>query len=162
MEERGFESPVELTGFTFSDQAPKEEPALAVTIPYPESSAVTFRYDEESGKYLRWVRGAPHTDSETGEQLAVNNVIVQFCEHQATDIVEDTNGATSIRIIMMGSGPAWLFRDGVLVKGTWERHEKHELTRFVGEDGEELALKPGQTWVELVPPDYEIAVEAGQ
>ena len=159
MKERGFDSPVELRGFSFSKDVPKGEAALVVMVPYPESSAVTFRYDEESGQYLRWVRGAPHTDSETGEQLAVSNVIVQFCEHQATDIVEDTNGATSIRIVMMGSGPAWLFRDGALVKGTWERNEKHKLTRFIGEGGQELALKPGQTWVELVPPDYEIVVK---
>ena len=34
------------------------------------------------------------------------------------------------------------------------------MTRFVARDGTELALKPGQTWVQLVPPDYEIRWKA--
>ncbi|NPV06429.1 MAG: DUF3048 domain-containing protein [Anaerolineae bacterium] len=156
LESRGWNGPVEIEGFAFSDEAPSGEPAEVVSIPYPESSAVTFRYDEASGCYLRWVRGVPHSDRNTGEQLGVSNVIVQFVEHQATDIVEDTNGATSIRIVMMGRGPAWLFRDGVVLKGFWERNEKHELTRFVTADGADMELKPGQTWVELVPPGYDI------
>jgi len=74
--------------------------------------------------------------------------------------VEDTNGATSIRIVLTGEGEAWFFRDGVMVKGSWERSEKNEMMRFIGDDGEEMALKPGQTWVELVPPGYEVVVGA--
>ncbi|MGI6207153.1 MAG: DUF3048 domain-containing protein [Anaerolineae bacterium] len=156
LESKEWNEPVTLEGFVFSEEAPEGEVAETIYVPYPGSSAVTFQYDEESGRYLRWSGGVPHTDRVTGEQLGVSNVIVQFVEHQATDIVEDTNGATSIRIILTGRGPAWLFRDGVVIKGFWERTEKHQLTRFVTEDGEELELKPGQTWMELVPPDYVI------
>lgn len=160
MREKGFEAAVELRGFTFAEEPPKGGKALSITIPYPESSVVTWRYDDEIGRYLRWQRGEPQVERESGEQLAFDNVIIQFVEHQATDIVEDTNGATSIRIVMTGSGPAWLCRDGVIAKGTWERSEKLEMTRFLDADGEEMALKPGQTWVELVPPDYEVEVQA--
>lgn len=160
MEEKGYERAVQLRGFLFAAAAPKGAPATEVSIPYPANSAVDWRYDEASGLYLRWAAGLPHTDSVSGQQLSASNVIIQFVEHQATDIVEDTNGATSIRIVLTGKGPAWFLRDGVLVKGTWERTNKNEITRFYGADGKEVALKPGQTWVELVPPDYEIAVEA--
>jgi len=161
LEANGWNRPVKLRGFLFSDRVPKGEDGTSVYVPYPGSSDVTFEYDKSTGRYLRWVAGVPHTDRNTGEQLAVSNVIVQFVEHQPTDIVEDTNGATSIRIVMTGRGPAWVFRDGVLVKGYWERSEKKEMTRFLAEDGTELGLKPGRTWVELVPPDYEIEVGGG-
>ncbi|MHB0876354.1 MAG: DUF3048 domain-containing protein [Anaerolineae bacterium] len=160
MADEGFEERVQLRGYLFSEEIPEGEAATEVSIPYPSNSAVTWRYDEASGRYRRWAAGLPHADRESGEQHSASNVIIQFCEHQATDIVEDTNGATSIRIVLTGEGPAWFLRDGVLVKGTWERSEKGEMTRFLDEDGNEVSLKPGQTWVELVPLEYEIAVES--
>jgi len=156
METQGFEGAPDLSGFSFSEEVPEGEVAREVDIPYPDSSRVMFRYDEQRGVYLRWVQGQPHTDRTTGEQLAVSNVVVMFCEHQRTDIVEDSRGATSIRIVMMGEGPLYLARDGVLVKGTWRREQSKEMARFLDEDGNELLLKPGQTWVEVVPLDYEI------
>jgi hypothetical protein len=162
MESKGFEAPVQLRGFVFDDEAPEGEAAEVITIPYPSSSAVTYRYDEETGLYRRWARGEPHTERSTGEQLAVSNVIVQFVEHQATDIVEDAHGATSIRIVLTGTGPAWVIRDGVVIRGTWERTEKYGMTRFLDEDGEDIPLKPGQTWVQLVPPGYGVQVAAAE
>jgi hypothetical protein len=160
MADKGFEAVVQLRGYLFADAAPKGVAATEVSIPYPSASAVTWRYDKATGRYLRWAGDLPHTDSVSGDQLSASNVIIQFCEHQATDIVEDTNGATSIRIVLTGKGEAWFLRDGVLVKGTWERSAKGEMTYFYDASGKEMALKPGQTWVELVPPDYEIGVDS--
>ncbi len=160
--EKGWDAPVQLKGFLFSEAAPQGEAATSIYIPYPGSAAVTFEYDDSSGAYLRWVNGAPHTDRISGDQLAVSNVIVQFVEHQATDIVEDSNGATSIRMVMTGRGEAWILRDGIVVRGFWEREAKDQLTRFVNADGEEIALKPGRTWVELAPPGYGIEIVGGE
>lgn len=160
LEDKGWDDSLRLRGFLFSEEAPEGDMAASIYIPYPGSAAVTFEYDEATGAYLRWVNGAPHTDRISGDQLAVSNVIVQFVEHQATDIVEDSNGATSIRMVMTGRGEAWILRDGVLVRGYWEREAKDQMTRFVDAEGEEIALKPGRTWVELAPPGYEIEVEA--
>lgn len=159
LEANEWNEPVRLRGFLFSDETPEGEPAESIYIPYPGSSDVTFEYDAGSGTYLRWVAGVPHTDRITGEQLAVSNVIVQFVEHQATDIVEDSNGATSIRMVMTGRGEAWILRDGVVVRGYWEREAEDEMTRFVDEEGDEIPLKPGRTWVELAPPGYEIEMD---
>jgi len=160
MQEKGFEARVDLRGYLFSATVPRGEKTTDIAIPYPGSANAEWQYDAASGTYLRWAGGLPHTDSETGNQLAASNVIVLFCEHQATDIVEDSNGATSIRIVLTGEGEAWFFRDGVMVKGTWERTEKGEMMRFYDADGKEMALKPGQTWVELAPPGYEVVVGA--
>lgn len=161
LEANGWNEPVSLRGFPFAEEPPKGEPAESIYIPYPGSAAVTFEFDKASETYLRWVSGVPHTDRISGEQLAVSNVIVQFVEHQATDIVEDSNGATSIRMVMQGRGEAWILRDGVAIRGFWERAAKDEMTRFVDEDGAEIPLKPGHTWVELAPPGYEIELSGG-
>lgn len=93
-----------------------------------------------------------------GKQLSATNVIIYFAEHQETDIVEDSNGATSIRININGLGTAWLLRDGKILKGNWETNGR-ETPNFIFNDGRPMPLKPGNTWVEVVPLDFEIEID---
>jgi hypothetical protein len=156
----GKEKAVELKGFHFSRPGappPKGEPATEVFIPYPQTSVTRWAYDPESGRYLRFVHGVPHTEALTGEQLSAANVIVLYAEHQPTDIVEDSLGSTAIRIVLTGQGRLQVFRDGVMIEGTWERTEENQLTQFKDARGEPLELKPGNSWIEVVPTkDFEV------
>jgi hypothetical protein len=71
--------------------------------------------------------------------------------------VEDSNGATSIRIIVNGEGRAQVFRDGVVIEGLW-RTDGSQTPFFVFPNGEPLPLKRGNTWIEVVPTDLEVEV----
>ena len=93
-----------------------------------------------------------------GSQISASNVIIYFAEHQETDIVEDVNEATSIRIVANGLGTGWLLRDGKILKGNWETNGR-ETPRFFFNDGQPMPLKPGNTWVQLVPLNFEIEIE---
>ena len=44
-----------------------------------------FSYDEASGTYLRYQFGEPQIDEMTQEQLAVKNIIVQYCSWKKYD-----------------------------------------------------------------------------
>jgi hypothetical protein len=57
---------------------------------------------------------------------------------------------------LIGSGRAYVLRDGRVIKGRWERDGLDELTRFVTKDGTEITLAPGRTWVELLPSTVEV------
>ena len=159
LKEKGMEKAVPLKGFFFSPEGspppPGQTPAEDFVIPYPKNSAVEYRYDP-SGFYLRFVQGQPHMDAVSGEQLKAANVIVQHAEHQKTDIVEDSLGTTSINIVLTGEGKIELFRDGVMIQGIWRRGEPREMTQYLNDKGEPLPLKPGNTWIEVVPTDYEV------
>jgi hypothetical protein len=162
MAEKGLETAVPLQGFLFSNGVEGGEPGENIYIYYPRSTCFTeWHYDAASGKYLRWIIGSPLTDAIDGKQISAANVIIYFAEHQATDILEDTNGATSVRIIVNGKGPAWFFRDGKLNKGFWET-DGTRTPFFTYEDGRPYSLKPGNTWVEVVPPYYVIGVNNAQ
>lgn len=161
----GLESDVGLRGFFFS-QALDENlppantlaPAQVVEIPYPQqTSAARWEYDNASGKYLRFVTGEPLVDF-NGGQIEAANVIIYFAQHLPTDIVEDSNGATSIRIIINGKGAAWLLRDGKVLTGNWET-DGTETPMFVFDNGQPMPLKPGNTWVQVVPVDFEIDID---
>ncbi len=95
----------------------------------------------------------------TRAQLALDNVIVQFVAHQATNIVEDSLGSTSIRLDLFGSGRVLVFRDGQAFEGTWRSESRGDTPRFYDATGAEIPLKPGQSWISIVPPDYDIAYQ---
>lgn len=159
LNEKGLEKAVPLGGFFFSPEGspppPGHPPAEDFVIPYPKNSVVEYRYDP-SGSYLRFVQGEPHMDAVSGEQLKAANVIVQHAEHQKTDIVEDSLGTTSINIVLTGEGKIELFRDGVMIQGIWKRGEPREMTQYLNDKGKPLPLKPGNTWIQVVPIDYEV------
>jgi ketosteroid isomerase-like protein len=165
MLEEGLESGVGLRGFVFSkspdvDSFPKEAVAEAqdVTIPYPPTtSEARWTYDEKSGRYLRFTTGDPMEDF-AGNQISAANVVIYFAEHQDTDIVEDSNGATSVNIIVNGFGTAWVIRDGQILKGNWETNGS-QTPNFIFNDGSPIPLKPGNTWVQVVPLYYDITID---
>lgn len=146
----------ELQGMNFSDQAPEDgEPATHIHIPYPSRSMVVdYVYDPEAGKYLRWDGGDPHVDAVTGEQLEVTNVVVVYANHVDTDIYEDEprRNHPSVQIQLWGTGPAVVFRDGQAFEGLWARRNREDMLVFRDPTGQiPIPLKPGNTWVQLVP-----------
>jgi len=160
MSRKNMEAAVVLRGFVFSDAPIGGQKAEVIFIPYPRRTSQTlWRYDPSSGYYLRWVSGEPLMDSTTQKQISAANVIVYYALHEPTDIVEDSNGATSIRIIVNGEGRAQVFRDGVVMEGLW-RTDGTQTPEFVFPNGEPIPLKRGNTWIEVVPPEYQILVNA--
>jgi hypothetical protein len=159
MEANGLEAPVALQGFLFNETINRGDPAENIFIAYPRATSFTqWSYDAASGQYLRYVDDVALLDFADG-QVSTDNVIVYFAEHAETDIIEDANNMTSIRIIVNGRGPAWFFRDGVLNKGYWET-DGSRTPYFAYEDGTPYELKPGRTWIELVPTYFTIGLNS--
>lgn len=154
---QGLEREELIEGYTFDPEPPEGEPALAVHIPYP-SSSVDWTYDPASGLYLREVSNKVHADALTGDQISASNVILFFTEHKRTNIVEDTNGATAIDIVMTGTGRAVVIRDGVQVEAEWRRTAEDAVILYWDEQDEIIPLKPGKTWIELMPPDHKVTI----
>lgn len=152
----GVEKPASIRGFTFGSTPGGGAAATSITVPYPSGSRSSYVYDAGSGRYLRSLGGGPHVDGNTGAQVAVENVIVQYVPHETTDIVEDSLGSLSIRLNLFGSGRALLFRDGQAFETTWRSDSQGDMPHFVGSDGAEVPLKPGKTWISIVPLSYGI------
>jgi hypothetical protein len=157
----GVEQAAGVRGFTFGAPPGGGAPATSISIPYPSGtgSQVSYQYDPGSGRYLRFLGGAPQLDGNTGAQVGVENVVVQFVPHQVTDIVEDSLGSRSIRLDLFGGGPAIVFRDGQAFTGIWRSESQGDTPRFYGEDGSEIPLKPGRTWISVAPLDYTITYQ---
>jgi hypothetical protein len=159
LQKQGLERDKPINGYTFASQVPAGQPAVSINIPYPASSRVAWQYEAATGRYLRSVEGQPHLEALTQKQIAAQNVIIFYAEHKATDIVEDTNGATAIDIVMSGSGRAQVCRDGVVVECQWVQKAPGELIQYYDNAGKLIPLKAGKTWIQLVPTDYKVSIQ---
>ena len=59
---------------------------------------------------------------------------------------------------MNGLGTAWLLRDGKILKGNWQT-DGRQTPEFIFNDGRAMQLKPGNTWINVVPVEYEIEID---
>lgn len=135
--------------FAFGDLEGNSKKARTINI---EFGAASVGYEWDGEQWLRSDEGAPLM-SEAGEQIAVDNVIIEEHKINYSEIVDVALAASTIIEDVTGSGRAFLFRDGRVIKGRWERETVDDPVRFVTKAGDEMVLAPGSTWIELVPND---------
>jgi len=155
-DELGINERQDLQGMHFAAEPPEGgQPATNVHIPYPHRNMlVDYRYDPESGNYLRWQGGEPFVDAVTGEQITATNVVVIYANHVDTDIYEDEprRNHPSVQVQLWGTGPVVVFRDGQAFEGLWARPNRDNMVVFRDQAGQlPIALKPGNTWIQLAP-----------
>ena len=111
-----------------------------------------FEYNESDGLYYRSQYGGKQSDDMTGKQLAVKNVILQYC-------YADTRDAKGYWWVdTKTGGPMRYFTDGKVIEGTWERGEDDtDSGRYYDQNGNELLLNQGKTWVCIIS-----ATDAGE
>jgi hypothetical protein len=60
---------------------------------------------------------------------------------------------------VLGSGEAWVFTNGSVVKGVWSRPTRDNETSFAEPSGVPIRLTPGRTWVAFAPIGTPVAVQ---
>jgi hypothetical protein len=126
-----------------------------VVIPYASVCAVRYSYDPTTGRFLRFVAGAPHTDRTTGRQLAADTVIVQYVTEGSSGM-RDVRGAETPLLGIVGTGRAQVFILGQMIDANWVKSSREEHTRYLDNSGKEIRIKPGSTWIELVPANKQV------
>jgi len=109
------------------------------------SARSPYRFDWNGSRWVRSQDGYAHTTRE-GAALAPTNVVVLFVSYVPSQIDSASVDAQSI-----GSGSAWVFRDGTVTEGSWVRGKGHEPYSLTDGNGAAVRLAPGQTWVVLAP-----------
>jgi hypothetical protein len=139
--------------FTYSNTAPTGNAVSAVNINYSSTSNVTWRYSPSSHAFQRFYNDTTPDRLENGTQNTAANVVVQYVQITYGPWVENSQGALEVRADLYpdASGDAVVYRDGVAVPGTWHRSTLGSPTQFVDRSGNRIPLRPGQTWVEIVP-----------
>jgi len=145
---------VDVPALEFAAIAPSGgKPAASLVLPYGGAQRVEYRY--ENASYTRIQDGKPTTDDAAKKEVRPDNVVIVKTEiTEVRSIVEDELGSFSLEIRSTGTGPAVILRDGQQFDGTWSR-QGTDIYRFKDASGAALALKPGLTWIHVVPLDFD-------
>jgi hypothetical protein len=137
--------------FAGEDRQMEGERAEKVTIAYPQKYSVSYEYSKDDGVYLRYVSGKPHVDENNNDyQVKAKNIIIQRAVHK----VVDSEGRRDINLV--GSGKGYYITNGAYVPITWQKADRRAPTYYYLEDGKELVLNPGKTWIQVIPTGSEV------
>ncbi len=137
--------------FVNTDLVPPGEAATQVNIRFGGSYNVTYDYNPEGNYYERSNTGVAHTDANTGKTLTTRNIIIQHVP--AGEFIE---GKGRVNFSVTGEGTVEIIRQGVVTKGIWKKTGRLDRTLFYAEDGQEIPLTRGNTWIEIVPDGYSV------
>lgn len=128
--------------------------ALEVIIPYSGVVTTSYNYDAINKVYLRSVNNKSHVDYGTKEQYSVKNIITyQVSNHTLTG---DVKGRQDIDNI--GSGTGYYISEGYAVPIKWEKKYKSSQTIYTYEDGTEINVNDGNTWIHIQPSSKKLTI----
>lgn len=148
--------------FTFATESPTTyDDKQDATILYPGGKSTDaangfskvqarFEYNAEDKLYYRFQYGDKHIDELTGNQLAVTNVIFQYCHGEVRDekdyLAFGCHGDNGYKV--------QVFTGGKMVEGTWKRDADNTPAQYLDANGEPITLNPGHTWICIVWDEY--------
>lgn len=134
--------------FKFSDEPPvyQGESATDITIPYAAFYYVSYKYDETTGLYDRYINSEYHP-TQSGAKLSAGQIIIQFAKSYPLG-----DGSDRIQLDTVGSGTGIYIKDGTQVPLKWKKATRTSQLKFYTSDGKELVLDDSaQTYVQVMP-----------
>jgi hypothetical protein len=135
------DNPVDLSSDASSTAANK------ISLPFPHNKS-TLTYDADSETYLYSEYGEAHVDPlHDNAQLAFKNVLLQSADFTQYD----EHGYMIYDVVSSGEG--YYITDGTAIKVTWKKTSNTEATRYYNEEGNEIKINTGKTYIGIVPSD---------
>ena len=150
----------EAHAFLFADINPYTEGydfAYQINLDWGHESYIShFVYDEFENIYYRYSNEAPFVsrvsaedlDEENEIPLTFSNVIVQRVPYKYTN-----NSKIMPNMQSVGKGNADIFIGGRYIPGYWVRNSQDDPTVYYDDQGNELQLTRGKTFIAQMPPD---------
>ena len=127
--------------------------AEKINISYSKNEYRTYTYDEINKYYLRSQNGKAHIDRVTDKQLNYKNIIILKVENR--DI--DEQGRQELKNI--GNGEGYYITNGKYKKIYWTKETRLSKTKYKYEDGTDLEINDGNTFIQIVPINNRITIE---
>ena len=157
LQQRHLESSYDFVNDHFSfgknENYPNSQSAKELYIDYSAKQTYDVKYiwQPDLDGYIRYRVGDAQRDAETGDVILIKNIIVQKVP---AEVVLDKK----LRIAMdiEGSGDAYIFMNGKVINGTWEKKAMNLPTKFFDTEGNEIVLGQGNVWIEIVPEGHKV------
>lgn len=130
--------------------------ATDVNIKYSNYHSTSYEYDEENKVYKRSMSGTKNVDLVTGEQYTAKNIIIYKVENYT---LNDGENKGRQELDNIGSGTGYLVTGGYVVPITWKKTSHSDQTKYMYENGEEIVVNDGNTFIQICPLNAEITIE---
>jgi hypothetical protein len=104
---------------------------------------VRWEWDAEAGVYRRFQNESSH-ETEGAGQVEAENIVVMGVDYNASAVDRRSPEAQTL-----GSGPVYVFADGMLKTGVWIHLDRLDQYGLIAPDDSVVGLPPGRTWIEL-------------
>lgn len=132
------------------------ETANSVNIPYTGTYKVSYKYNETTKLYERYVNGSVQKDWVTNDVRTAKNIIITFANNYTTD---EEPGAGRQEIENIGDLEGYYLTDGKIIKITCSKASRAAQTIYKNENGEEIKVNDGNTYVQIVPLKTQVTYE---
>lgn len=137
--------------FVYGEPTPGDDQATRIEVFFSNGTPSTWAWDGE--QYLRFHGTTPHEwvneDGDSGQVAFDTLVVMKMRKYIASN---PAGSGTSVPTVdTVGKGDAFVFYNGVVVGGTWERGSAEDPFFLTTADGDDLILPPGRVWISLQP-----------
>ena len=138
---------VELTGGTV---------ATNITIPYSSSYKVTYKYDEDTKRYIRGYNKTTQKDWDTKELVTTKNIIITFAKNYKLN-----DGTTKDRqnLSNIGTLDGYYITNGKAIKIKCYKSSRTAQTIYKDLEGNEIDVNDGNTFIQIVPISSKVVIE---
>lgn len=139
----------DFVSWKFEKENPKSPVSTNISFSFWDNKPdydVSWEYNAEENKYLRFNGGKKQIDLANDTQLSTKNLVILFARERGP---VDRNFHMFYKTI--GAGDALIFQNGDVIEASWEKDSAMERTMFTDEDGDEVSFVEGTIWIEVVP-----------
>jgi hypothetical protein len=160
-DERGYpDNPPEEQLWSFGPMQGTES-ASQVNIEFNSDNRVIWDWDETEGLWLRTAYGQESmwVDAEGNEgRIGVPVLVALYAEPYTATPSGGQSGSGLPSSRTTGQGQAFVFADGKVSTGTWERENETDWFTLRTESGEIMNVPPGRPWVSIVPSSRGLSI----
>ncbi len=117
--------------------------ATTVDFEFSHVASGNFVYSEDTGTYAKFYGGIAQTDVIDNAQLAFDNLILLYM-----DVTTQPDGL--VTKFEMTEGEGYYFNGGKYTEITWEKGNPDAQLKLFDDDGEELEVATGKSYIALV------------
>lgn len=133
-----------------------EQVANKFSIKYSDYNTVSYTYNSETKRYLRYTRNIKQVDWDTKEDVEAKNIIITFVKNTTLNDGENKGRQTLDNI---GTRDGYYITNGKAIKIKCEKKARAEQTVYKDLQGNEIQVNDGNTFIQICPIDAKVTFE---
>ena len=125
--------------------------ATSIRINYSTTHYTSYEYDLHEKVYKRSMRGTPHIDQLSKEQLTAKNIIALFVKSSPLNDKREVPDKGYQKLETVGTGTGYFFTNGKYIEITWSKASRTAKTKYLDLEGNEIKLNDGVTYIQIIP-----------